>query len=200
MEDWWRSRWIWLVLPRKRKNAGVWHKGKRYVPCLLKWLTNFFTDAGIRLHHVRSAYQIVRLVWIYRLTVNSVLCWYIGICNAEYFTVKCLTHDLYLIWLLLVTSITTSLFVCGQSAEWATLGLIKLTVCDNQQLSVDIMTTRIVTETKQTVFSYPAYSTTTQTVFKLWWLWCGNATWKREAVPEIQSTESSWKCSQSQNF
>jgi len=52
-----------------------------------------------------------------------------------------------------VTSVTTSLFVCvyvcGQSAEWAMLGLIKLTDCDNQQLSVDIMTTYIVTETKQ---------------------------------------------------
>jgi len=71
---------------------------------------------------------------------------------------------------------TVCVYVCGQSAEWASLGLIKLTDCDNQQLSVDIMTTHIVTETKQTIFSYPAYSTTTQTVFKLWWLWYGNAT------------------------
>ena len=150
MENWPRSRWIRLVLPRKRKNAGVWHKGKRCVPCLLKWLTGFFTDAGIKLHHVSSAYQTMRLVWIYRLTVNSLFCWCTRVCNAECFAVKCLIQDLYLIWqLLFVTSITTSLFVCGQSAEWATLGLTKLTDCDNQQLSVDVMTTYIVTETKQ---------------------------------------------------
>jgi len=44
---------------------------------------------------------------------------------------------------------TVCVYMCGQSAEWATLGLIKLTDCDNQQLSVDIMTTHVVTETKQ---------------------------------------------------
>jgi hypothetical protein len=134
MESWWRSRWIRSVLPRKNKNPGVWHKGKRYMSCPLKWLTGLFTDAGIKLHHVRSVYQIVRTVLIYRLTVNSVFCLCTRICNAKCLAVKCLIQDLYLIGqLLFVTSITTSLCVCvcGQSAEWATLWLTKLTDCEN---------------------------------------------------------------------
>jgi len=46
-----------------------------------------------------------------------------------------------------VTSITTSLSVCV--CVWATLGFTKLTDCDNQQFSVDVLTTYIVTETNQ---------------------------------------------------